>query len=174
MGRCDYGKCRNEEPDRRPIPFAGLNAGKSVSVLMPRTAPSSMKMWRAQGPGRGGGCPPPLPQIRTCPIKASGSSRHGFVCRRAIRERDGNRGPRYDALALVPAHGSATRHPLPSPGSARPAFPWLAGTMRCSDVLAPSRRASWCFLPECSGSGERGPRISNLPNHGSRNCLANC
>ena len=45
----------------------------------------------------------------------------------------------------MPAHGSATRHPLPSPGSARPAFPQLNGTMRCSNVLPPSRRASWCF-----------------------------
>jgi len=30
-------------------------------------------------PGRRGGCPPRLPQIRTCPIKASGSSGHGFA-----------------------------------------------------------------------------------------------
>ena len=90
-------------------------------------------------------CSLALPQIRTCAINAYGSSRHGFVCRRAIRERYGNRGPRYGALALVPAHGSATRHPLPSPGSARPAFPQLTGTMRCSDILAPSRRASRCF-----------------------------
>jgi len=97
------------------------------------------------GPGRARDYSLALPQIRTCPIKAYGSSRHGFVCRRAIRERYGNRCPRVKALALVPAHGSATRHPLPSPGSARPAFPRLTGTMRCSDVLAPSRRASWCF-----------------------------
>jgi prepilin-type N-terminal cleavage/methylation domain-containing protein len=30
-------------------------------------------------PGRPGGCPPGLPQIRTCPIKAYGSSSHGFT-----------------------------------------------------------------------------------------------
>jgi hypothetical protein len=30
-------------------------------------------------PGRPGGCPPGLPQIRTCPIKAYGSSSHGFA-----------------------------------------------------------------------------------------------
>src|SRR5262249_45291479 len=30
-------------------------------------------------PGRAGGCPPALPQIRTCPIKASGSSCHAFA-----------------------------------------------------------------------------------------------
>lgn len=35
-------------------------------------------------PGRPGGCPPGLPQIRTCPIKASGSSIRGF----ALRPRD--------------------------------------------------------------------------------------
>jgi hypothetical protein len=31
-------------------------------------------------PGRPGGHPPGLPQIRTCPIKASGSSRRGLAC----------------------------------------------------------------------------------------------
>jgi hypothetical protein len=31
-------------------------------------------------PGRGGSYLPPLPQIRTCPIKASGSSRCGLTC----------------------------------------------------------------------------------------------
>ncbi|HEV3263855.1 MAG TPA: hypothetical protein VG013_43875 [Gemmataceae bacterium] len=30
-------------------------------------------------PGRGGAYAPPLPQIRTCPIKAYGSSSHGFA-----------------------------------------------------------------------------------------------
>src|SRR5207237_4839561 len=70
-----------------------------------------------QGPGRTG-IALVLAQIRTCPIKASGSSRNGFVCRRAIHERYGNRGPRYKALALVPAHGSATRQPFPCPAPA--------------------------------------------------------
>ena len=31
------------------------------------------------GPGRRGDCSPRLPQIRTCPIKASGSSSHGLA-----------------------------------------------------------------------------------------------
>src|SRR5438874_6667830 len=31
-------------------------------------------------PGRGGGFPPPLPQIRTCPFKAFGSSCNGLDC----------------------------------------------------------------------------------------------
>jgi hypothetical protein len=30
-------------------------------------------------PGQPGGCPPGFPQIRTCPIKAYGSSSHGFA-----------------------------------------------------------------------------------------------
>jgi hypothetical protein len=30
-------------------------------------------------PGQPGGCPPGFPQIRTCPIKASGSSGQGFA-----------------------------------------------------------------------------------------------
>ncbi len=34
---------------------------------------------RKNRPGRGGSYLPPLPQIRTCPIKASGSSRQGFT-----------------------------------------------------------------------------------------------
>ena len=43
------------------------------------------------GPGRPGGCPPGLPQIRTCPIRAYGSSSQGFASQRyplALRERD--------------------------------------------------------------------------------------
>ena len=56
----------------------------------PATASLNKKM-----PGRRGGCPPRLPQIRTCPIKASGSSGHGFAacgtpsrtrCRRSARK----------------------------------------------------------------------------------------
>ena len=38
-------------------------------------------------PGRPGSCLPGLPQIRTCPIKASGSSRHGLTIRLATRRR---------------------------------------------------------------------------------------
>ena len=41
-------------------------------LLLPGQAP-----W--QQPGQPGGCPPGFPQIRTCPIKASGSSSHSFA-----------------------------------------------------------------------------------------------
>src|SRR5262245_29515036 len=40
--------------------------------------PSASFAWRK--PGRRRGCPRRLPQIRTCPIKASGSSRRGLTC----------------------------------------------------------------------------------------------
>ena len=91
------------------------------------------------GPGRSGGRPPPLPQIRACPIKAPGSSRHGFASRHAIGWLSGYSGSRLRVLGLVPTNSSAARHPLPFPGSARLAFPCFAGTMRCSDSLPPSR-----------------------------------
>ena len=45
-------------------------------------------------PGRGGSRLPPLPQIRTCPIKASGSSYHGLAahgCPRAAGQGSTNR-----------------------------------------------------------------------------------
>jgi hypothetical protein len=49
--------------------------------------------WRVQelqerienGPGRRGDCSPRLPQIRTCPIKASGSSGHGLAAHGGTR-----------------------------------------------------------------------------------------
>ena len=53
-------------------------------------------------PGRRRGCPRRLPQIRTCPIKASGSSRYGLTC------------------ALLPAGVSCT---APGAQSPRPVAP---------------------------------------------------
>jgi len=38
-------------------------------------------------------------------------------------------------LNLVPPTGSASRHPLPSTGFSRTAFPGFTGTMRCSESL---------------------------------------
>ena len=43
---------------------------------VPQCSRSLATPWRS---GRGGGCPPPLPQIRTCGTPASGSSIHGFA-----------------------------------------------------------------------------------------------
>ena len=42
-------------------------------------------------PGQRGGCPPRFPQIRTCPIRAYGSSSHRFTFRSAIRGGCGDR-----------------------------------------------------------------------------------
>ena len=87
-----------------------------------------------QPPGRGGGCPPPLPQIRTCAINASGSSGHGLAC--AVLP-GGVTGTRY--RALCPGRGARRRTRVPAPPSLHgvPAqrFPRFRGTMRHSDSL---------------------------------------
>ena len=98
-----------------------------------------------QGPGRPGDCSPGLPQIRTCPIKASGSSRHGFTSRLAIGERYVYPRSRCRVLGGCPAHKSMTNISLPSPGSPRSRFPCFTGTMKMCDSLPASRRASLCF-----------------------------
>src|SRR5262249_8042067 len=87
--------------------------------------------------GRPGGCPPGLPQIRTCPTKAYGSSSHGFALRSAIRCRFVNRVLRLGVLARSPDSGSVTRPSLPSAGSARSEFPDFHGTMEDSDPCHP-------------------------------------
>ena len=46
---------------------------------------------KGKGLGRPGSCLPGLPQIRTCPIKAYGSSSHRFASRRSIRGHRGDR-----------------------------------------------------------------------------------
>jgi len=108
--------------------------------------------WRK--PGRPSGYPLGLPQIRTCPIKASGSSAPGWAGRRlhprrgpstirsAFQPSCGDRVLGPSRPALVPQAGPSSRHPLPSTGSGRIPLPCFTGTMRCSDLLRPSRRAS--------------------------------
>ncbi len=86
---------------------------------------------------------PGLPQIRTCPIKASGSSGRGLATPPATR-----RGYVYAVVgpcvpAAFPPGGPATRRPLPSPGSPWGGFPGFLGTMRRSDPCRPSRPAHW-------------------------------
>jgi len=100
---------------------------------------------QGQGPGRRRSRLRRLPQIRTCPIEASGSSRHGFTSRFAICERYVDPRPRYKAPDGWPAHKSMTNISLPSPGSPRSRFPCFNGTMKMCDSLRPSRRASLCF-----------------------------
>ena len=74
----------------------------------PATASLNKKM-----PGRRGGCPPRLPQIRTCPIKASGSSSRGFAYAAAHRM-DGNR-RRQRVDPQQPEKGRPREEALPSP-----------------------------------------------------------
>jgi hypothetical protein len=104
-------------------------------------------------PGRRGDCSPRLPQIRTCPIKASGSSSHGLAARSAIRWCFVDTGSGFCAPTLFPPSGSATRRPRPSAGFPRVGFPGLAGTMRRSDSL---RTFSPRFV--CASLGDTIPR----------------
>jgi hypothetical protein len=91
--------------------------------------------------------------VRTCPIKASGSSRHGFARRTAIRERYGHRKPGLKVPDRFPARGSATRRPLPSPGSRRLQFPEFGGTMGRSDSLRTVTTACPCRSPVVTPAG---------------------
>jgi len=49
------------------------------------------------------------------------------------------------ASGMFPSNDTVTRHLLPSAGSRRARFPEFDGTMKCSDFLRPSRRASLSF-----------------------------
>ena len=101
---------------------------------------------------------PGLPQIRTCPIQASGSSVYGFATRRSSRRR-APVGPLSSVISLRWVHGSMsvasvppevpyTDLRLPSTGSPGVGFPAFRVLCRGSDVSAP-RVAS---LPSLGGS----------------------
>ena len=95
---------------------------------------------------------PGFPQIRTCPIKAYGSSGQGFATSpedAASRCCFVDTVPRFDALAMLPANESLTRCLLPYAGSPWGGFPGIHGTMRRCDFRRPSRRAS---LPSLGGT----------------------
>src|SRR3954471_9576648 len=60
---------------------------------------------------------------------------------------------RFDALAVVPASGPATRHPLRSAGSGRARSPasQVSGRRRRTEALASVRRSNWtCGFPASS------------------------
>jgi len=85
--------------------------------------------------------------VRTCPIKASGSSRQRLTCPAcAIRGSCVDPRPRYKAPGGCPPHGSLTDIPLPSTGSPRYRFPCFNGTMKMCDSRCPSHRASFPSL----------------------------
>ena len=60
-------------------PFSTDKSGGSERVYLDRGW--WYRVPESQGPGRGGSYPPPLPQIRTCPNKAYGSSADGLAAR---------------------------------------------------------------------------------------------
>jgi hypothetical protein len=96
---------------------------------------------------------PGPPQIRTCPIKAYGSSfrvtLHDGMARlvpgaekfcfasSALRCRVVYMGSSYEALAMFPANGSLTKTSPSLSRVLRVSCPCVLGTMRCSDFLTP-------------------------------------
>jgi len=114
-----------------------------------------------------GVAPPGLPQIRTCPTKAYGSSRHGFTPGGAIRSRFVNRPLRLGVLDLLPDYGSVTRPSLPSAGSSPGEVPDFRGTMEDSDSCRPVSpdsgaarrypRCAWGFAPALPRRRQSGP-----------------
>jgi tRNA pseudouridine synthase D (TruD) len=53
---------------------------EEIPAYEPSGSGEFLYLWiGAIGPGRRGGLAPRLPQIRTCPIRASGSSDHGLA-----------------------------------------------------------------------------------------------
>ena len=78
-----------------PIPYSAYTLRRAIRDLRHRLDPDrSNPAWNrmvliwalgvrpwALGPGRSGGCPPELPQIRACTSRAPGSSSHEFATR---------------------------------------------------------------------------------------------
>ena len=71
----------------------------------------------------------------------------------ATRGRFVGSGSRFNAPALLPGHGPATRRPLPSPGSRRLQFPEFGGTMGRSDSLRTVTTAFPCRSPVVTPAG---------------------
>lgn len=110
--------------------------------------------------------PPGLPQIRTCPIKASGSSTRGSVMQRTSR-RTADKPLKLSSKVTVtecrnhevfprfPPAASTGRHPLLSTGFPKDKFPGFSDTMECSDALLSLRphfvSFAWPYLNVCSG-----------------------
>ena len=96
--------------------------------------------------------PPRLPQIRTGPIKASGSSRRGFVVPRVYPQGMVAHVLRFDALHVAHSHGPTTRHALPSSGSRRCGSPGSQVLWRAPTPRRPSRRTSLPSLGDTIGA----------------------
>ena len=89
-------------------------------------------MARTDFPGRAGGFPPAPPQSRTSPIKAYGSSRHGFAAFPALSVGFWVQGLRPQRVAPVAPVRFRCPRPLPSllPGFLGPVRRLSIGTMK--------------------------------------------
>jgi hypothetical protein len=91
------------------------------------------------------------------PNDSSGSVSGDCFASSAIRCCFVDTGSGFDAPALFPSNRSVTWHSLPSPGPGRLPFPRFGGTMECSDVLRPWRRAP---LPSLGATRRCGCRFA--------------
>ena len=88
--------------------FNTLVVGSPQGGWLTGTSANYSTLEAAFGPGRDGDCSPPLPQIRTCPIKASGSSPQRFATQGDGAARGHARGTRRSS-SLNRAHGHSPR-----------------------------------------------------------------
>ena len=107
-------------------------------------------MW----PGRRGGYPPRLPQIRTCTLNASGSSRCGIAVPHTTRSFRGDTLVRHGVLGVVPTPRPQRGTPFAPRGPEGP-FPRFNATMGRCDSLPSSRRTSFPSLGDTFGSSLR-------------------
>ena len=117
------------------------------------------------GPGRSGGCPPELPQIRACRLPAPGSSSHEFAtC--AIRRRCVDTAQVSVYLACFPPTGHETAPPslggVPRVGSPASTVLWGAAT-----PCRPSRRTSFPSLGDTIGASVVRPPRPRTRSRGS-------
>ena len=144
----DYAKLASGggQPFPGGIPVYPLSSCREFWVF--RDPPLSLGLsWR--DPGRAGGFPPAPPQSRTSPIKAYGSSRHGFAAfPSAIRGVLGTGTATSECRACcsrtVPLPPTA---PFPTPrllGSRSPAFHRYYEAVKTPTALLPSLCSSHC------------------------------
>jgi hypothetical protein len=103
-----------------------------LSASVGSTDVSSCRSVGRGEPGRRRGQPRRLPQIRTCPIKVSGSSRRGLTCAAlpVVVSWTADRGSMPRAVARPQPRDEA---PPSLPGSSRHEFPGVSGTTERSD-----------------------------------------
>ncbi len=127
----------------RPGLGGALNKAERTS-LAPTSATKSN--WGGLRPGRGRAYALPLPQIRTCPIKASGSSTGGLAASPATGRRrlstlssevTVTRNEAAKCSPWCPPLGPPVGSALPSPGSAEVRSPASTVLWRCATPCAP-------------------------------------